>query len=139
MIAAIALGSNLPSPFGSPADNLREALRRMSALGNVKAVSSFHTTAPVGYLDQPEFVNAAALLETTLSPLDLLPTELSRNRTSHGLTATAPLYHRMLHPKGRASSTSTCCCMTTSSSPLPRLRCLTPPCYERQLCSRATR
>jgi 2-amino-4-hydroxy-6-hydroxymethyldihydropteridine diphosphokinase len=72
MTAAIALGSNLPSPFGSPADNLREALRRMASLGRVKAVSSFHTTAPVGYLDQPRFVNAAALLETTLSPLDLL-------------------------------------------------------------------
>jgi 2-amino-4-hydroxy-6-hydroxymethyldihydropteridine diphosphokinase len=72
MTAAIALGSNLPSPFGSPADNLREALRRMTSLGRVKAVSSFHSTAPVGYLDQPQFVNAAALLETTLSPLDLL-------------------------------------------------------------------
>jgi 2-amino-4-hydroxy-6-hydroxymethyldihydropteridine diphosphokinase len=44
----------------------------MASLGRVKAVSSFHTTAPVGYLDQPRFVNAAALLETTLSPLDLL-------------------------------------------------------------------
>ena len=70
--AAIALGSNLPSSFGTPAENLHEALRRMSALGRVKAVSSFHTTAPVGYHDQPQFVNAAALLETTLSPLELL-------------------------------------------------------------------
>jgi len=72
MTAAIALGSNLPSTFGSPTDNLREALHRLASLGNVKAISSFHTTAPVGYLDQPEFVNAAALLETTLSPLKLL-------------------------------------------------------------------
>jgi len=72
MTAAIALGSNLPSSFGTPADNLHEALRRMSALGHVKAISSFHTTAPVGYLDQPEFVNAAALLETTLTPHELL-------------------------------------------------------------------
>jgi 2-amino-4-hydroxy-6-hydroxymethyldihydropteridine diphosphokinase len=72
MTAAIALGSNLPSPFGSPADNLHEALHRLSALGAIKAVSSFHATAPVGYLDQPQFVNAAVLLETTLSPLDLL-------------------------------------------------------------------
>jgi len=70
--AAIALGSNLSSPFGTPDANLREALSRMTSLGRVKAVSSFHTTAPVGYLDQPEFVNAAALLETTLSPLELL-------------------------------------------------------------------
>jgi 2-amino-4-hydroxy-6-hydroxymethyldihydropteridine diphosphokinase len=71
-VAAIALGSNLPSAFGGPADNLREALRRMAALGSVTAVSSFHTTEPVGYVDQPQFVNAAALLETSLSPLELL-------------------------------------------------------------------
>jgi len=88
MTAAIALGSNLPSSFGSPADNLREALHRMAALGNVKAVSSFHTTDPVGYLDQPQFVNAAALLETTLTPLELLhglltiERAMGRDRTS---------------------------------------------------------
>jgi 2-amino-4-hydroxy-6-hydroxymethyldihydropteridine diphosphokinase len=72
MTAAIALGSNLPSTSGSPADNLREALRRLSALGRLSAVSTFHSTDPVGYLDQPRFLNAAALLDTTLSPLDLL-------------------------------------------------------------------
>jgi 2-amino-4-hydroxy-6-hydroxymethyldihydropteridine diphosphokinase len=71
-VAAIALGSNLPSEFGGPAENLREALRRMAALGRVTAVSSFHETEPVGYVDQPKFVNAAALLETALTPLDLL-------------------------------------------------------------------
>jgi len=87
--AAIALGSNLPSPFGSPADNLREALRRMVGLGHVKAVSSFHATVPVGYLDQPQFVNAAALLETSLSPIDLL----------HGLLA-------IEHAMGRDRSTA---------------------------------
>jgi 2-amino-4-hydroxy-6-hydroxymethyldihydropteridine diphosphokinase len=72
MLAAIALGSNLPSRFGSPAANLREALRRLADLGHVTAVSSFHETDPVGYADQPRFLNAAALLETALSPLDLL-------------------------------------------------------------------
>ncbi|HSU18258.1 MAG TPA: 2-amino-4-hydroxy-6-hydroxymethyldihydropteridine diphosphokinase [Acidobacteriaceae bacterium] len=72
MLAAIALGSNLPSRFGDPAANLREALRRLVDLGEVTAVSSFRETAPVGYTDQPRFVNAAALLETDLSPLDLL-------------------------------------------------------------------
>jgi len=70
--AAIALGSNLSSPFGGPDENLHEALRRMAALGRVTAVSSFHTTKPVGYLEQPKFVNAAVLLETWLAPLDLL-------------------------------------------------------------------
>ena len=72
MTAAIALGSNLPSPFGDRAANLQEALRRLEALGQVTAVSSFHDTDPVGYEDQPRFLNAAALLETELSPIDLL-------------------------------------------------------------------
>ena len=72
MLSAIALGSNLPSRFGDRAANLREALRRLGDLGRVTAVSSFHDTDPVGYADQPRFLNAAALLETDLSPLDLL-------------------------------------------------------------------
>ena len=88
MTAAIALGSNLPSRFGSPDDNLREALHRLGDLGTITAVSSFHATAPVGYLDQPDFTNAAALLETGLSPLDLLHAmqtieqAMGRNRAS---------------------------------------------------------
>ena len=72
MLAALALGSNLPSAFGEPADNLHEALRRMQVLGRVTAVSSFLVTDPVGYLNQPNFTNAAALLETELGPLELL-------------------------------------------------------------------
>ena len=72
MTAAIALGSNLPSTFGPPDANLREALHRLAPLGRVTAVSTFHATDPVGYLNQPRFLNAAALLETALSPLDLL-------------------------------------------------------------------
>jgi 2-amino-4-hydroxy-6-hydroxymethyldihydropteridine diphosphokinase len=72
MLAAIALGSNLPSSFGLPEANLREAVVRLAELGSVTAVSSLYATEPVGYLDQPQFLNAAALLETSLSPLDLL-------------------------------------------------------------------
>jgi len=72
MIAAIALGSNLSSRFGDRAANLREALHRMEALGSITAISSFHDTDPVGYLDQPRFLNAAALLDTNLSPRELL-------------------------------------------------------------------
>ena len=44
----------------------------MSLLGGVLAVSSFYDTEPVGYLDQPPFLNAAALLRTELAPFDLL-------------------------------------------------------------------
>ncbi len=69
---AIALGSNLASEFGGPEQNLREAIRRLGTLGKVAAVSSFYKTEPVGYLDQPQFLNAAAVLETALPPLDLL-------------------------------------------------------------------
>lgn len=80
MLAALALGSNLSSPFGDPADNLREAVHRLRALGAVTAVSSFLVTEPVGYLDQPHFVNAAALLETDLGPLELLRALLAIER-----------------------------------------------------------
>ena len=72
MLAAIALGSNLPSRFGDPTANLHEALHRLQDLGKLTAVSSFHETEPVGYRNQPRFTNAAALLETDLNPLDLL-------------------------------------------------------------------
>jgi 2-amino-4-hydroxy-6-hydroxymethyldihydropteridine diphosphokinase len=72
MTAAIALGSNLSSRFGPPEANLREALHRLADLGHITAVSSFQATDPVGYLDQPRFLNAAALLETKLNPLNVL-------------------------------------------------------------------
>jgi|SRR5579875_3713281 len=70
--AAIALGSNLSSHFGTPADNLHEAVRRLGDLGQVTAVSTFRKTAPVGFTDQPDFTNAAVLLKTEFSPFDLL-------------------------------------------------------------------
>ena len=75
-LAAIALGSNLHSSVsgvgGDRAANLREAVRRLGALGEVRAVSSFCDTAPVGLVAQPRFLNAAALLETAMEPVDLL-------------------------------------------------------------------
>jgi 2-amino-4-hydroxy-6-hydroxymethyldihydropteridine diphosphokinase len=76
-LAAIALGSNLPSQWGDPSANLREAIRRLKELGVVRAVSSFYETAPVGYADQPNFINAAALVQTTLSPEALMAALLS--------------------------------------------------------------
>ena len=71
-VAAIALGSNLDAGRGGREGNLREAVARVGALGKVRAVSGFYDTAPVGYLDQPRFLNAALLLETELEPLELL-------------------------------------------------------------------
>jgi len=90
MIAAIALGSNLPSAYGPPEANLREALTRLADLGHVIAVSAFHATDPVGYLDQPRFLNAAALLETNLTPIDLLHQLLAIEHTMGRDRSTAP-------------------------------------------------
>jgi 2-amino-4-hydroxy-6-hydroxymethyldihydropteridine diphosphokinase len=70
--AAIALGSNLPSRYGTPEDNVREAVHRLGELGVVVRVSGLRVTDPVGYLDQPQFVNAAVVMETSLAPLELL-------------------------------------------------------------------
>jgi len=71
-IAAIGFGSNLSSEWGDREANLREAIRRMGQLGEVRAVSSFFDTAPVGYTEQPRFLNGTMLLETALEPLDLM-------------------------------------------------------------------
>ena len=71
-LAAIGLGSNLASEFGDREGNLREAVRRLGELGEVKAVSRFYDTEPVGYVDQPRFLNAAVVLETGLEPVQLM-------------------------------------------------------------------
>ena len=70
---AIALGSNL----GNREANLRTAISHIVTLGEIIAVSTFHDTAPVGYLDQPRFLNAALLLSTQLPPLQLLQSLLA--------------------------------------------------------------
>ena len=75
-LAAIALGSNLesgvPGVGGDRRANLREAVRRLGALGEVRAVSSFYDTEPVGSVAQPRFLNGALLLATRLEPVELL-------------------------------------------------------------------
>jgi len=71
-VAAIALGSNIALESGGREANLRAAVERVGELGRVTAVSSWYDTAPVGYLDQPRFLNGALLLETELEPLELL-------------------------------------------------------------------
>jgi 2-amino-4-hydroxy-6-hydroxymethyldihydropteridine diphosphokinase len=70
--AAIGLGANLPSAAGAPAETIRAAINRLEEYGRITARSGLYKTAPVGYVDQPVFVNAAVLLETELSPPALL-------------------------------------------------------------------
>jgi 2-amino-4-hydroxy-6-hydroxymethyldihydropteridine diphosphokinase len=89
-IAYIALGANLPSPAGTPAQTFDAVIARLAELGSVTARSSYYSTAPVGYADQPTFLNAAVALETDLEPRELLnrlliiERDLGRDR-SHGI------------------------------------------------------
>ena len=93
-LAAIALGSNLESRFGDREANLREAVRRIEKLGEVRAVSSFYDTEPVGYLEQPRFLNGALLLATDLDPRtlmqELLAVERAMGRERVGAIAKGP-------------------------------------------------
>ncbi len=83
---AIGMGSNI----GKPQDHLSaacDALRKHQHIQNF-VCSEFLTTRPVGILDQPDFLNAAATFSTTLSPSSLLELLLTieqsrgRNRAS---------------------------------------------------------
>ena len=67
-VAYIALGSNL----GDRAQTLSFAIDRLGRLGTVTARSSFYETEPVGFRDQPRFLNAVVAVETDLEPFDLL-------------------------------------------------------------------
>ena len=68
--AYIGLGGNLDGP----AERIRRAFAAISLLPGTQLVarSSLYRTAPVGYLDQPDFINAVASVDTTLAPLALL-------------------------------------------------------------------
>lgn len=79
--AYIGLGSNLPSAAGSPVETLRAAVAALAGLGKVKSESSLYRTAPVGYRDQPDFINAAVCLETELEPKALLRELLAVERS----------------------------------------------------------
>lgn len=66
----IALGSNLASP-------LTQVNAAIAALGTlpdsrIVAVSGFYRTPPLGPQDQPDYLNAAVALETSLAPESLL-------------------------------------------------------------------
>jgi 2-amino-4-hydroxy-6-hydroxymethyldihydropteridine diphosphokinase len=51
---------------------VQTAVQRLESLGRVAEVSSLYQTEPVGYLEQPRFLNAVVALETALPPADLL-------------------------------------------------------------------
>jgi len=66
--AFIGFGSNL----GDPARTLQAALDEVSRLGRLTGVSHVYRSVPIGGVEQPDFLNAAARLATPLEPRALL-------------------------------------------------------------------
>ncbi|MBM4462591.1 MAG: 2-amino-4-hydroxy-6-hydroxymethyldihydropteridine diphosphokinase [Chloroflexi bacterium] len=64
----LGLGANL----GDRQGNLLRAVELLSQWGQIEKLSSLYQTEPVGYLDQPPFLNAACQLTTTLTAEELL-------------------------------------------------------------------
>jgi 2-amino-4-hydroxy-6-hydroxymethyldihydropteridine diphosphokinase len=84
-MAYVGLGANL----GDAEVALRLAARRLGALGAVSSASEVYESDPVGYTDQPPFVNAVVGLRTRLDPERLLAellrieADFGRERTVH--------------------------------------------------------
>jgi len=100
-IAFIGLGSNMEDPRSQ----LQRAFAELDGLPETHLIarSSLYRSAPMGYLDQPDFVNAVAKIETSLPPQALLQNLLliehrhDRERTFRN---------------ARARWIWMCCCMT---------------------------
>ncbi|MDR2196112.1 MAG: 2-amino-4-hydroxy-6-hydroxymethyldihydropteridine diphosphokinase [Gallionellaceae bacterium] len=76
----VGLGSNLADPAAQVLRGM-EALNRLPKT-QVRARSSLYRSAPVGFADQPDFINAVAGLETMLPPRALLEALLELERES---------------------------------------------------------
>ncbi|MCX7192096.1 MAG: 2-amino-4-hydroxy-6-hydroxymethyldihydropteridine diphosphokinase [Proteobacteria bacterium] len=94
-VCFIGLGSNL----GESGEQLRCALADIGVLPGTRllAQSSLYRSAPIGFLDQPDFVNAVAKIETSLTPQALLAALLhieqhyGRERAFHNAPRTLDL------------------------------------------------
>ena len=65
----LGLGTNL----GDKEQNLRDAVQKIEEqVGKIVSLSAFYVTAPWGFSSDNSFLNAAACVETKLSPLEVL-------------------------------------------------------------------
>ena len=65
----VGLGTNL----GDKEQNLRDAVQKIEEqIGKVVSLSAFYVTAPWGFASENSFLNAAACVDTDLSPLEVL-------------------------------------------------------------------
>lgn len=70
----VALGGNLPSALGSPAETLRAALSILHSYQDITitALSRFQRSSAFPPGSGPDFVNAAIALRSALSPAEML-------------------------------------------------------------------
>jgi 2-amino-4-hydroxy-6-hydroxymethyldihydropteridine diphosphokinase len=88
--AYVGIGSNL----GEPREQIAAALESLAAEDGLEvvAVSSLRETEPVGYEDQPRFLNGAAALDTALAPRELLDRLLAIERRLGRVRGEGPRY-----------------------------------------------
>jgi 2-amino-4-hydroxy-6-hydroxymethyldihydropteridine diphosphokinase len=80
-VAYVGIGSNLDDPRA----HVLQAFQDLDRLPHTRLVkkSSLYRSAPLGYADQPDFINAVAQLETGL-PAERLLAELQQVEARHG-------------------------------------------------------
>ncbi len=68
--AFIALGSNLDNPIAQ----VQQAINEIAALPNTQLLlaSSLYRSAPIGRINQPDFINAVVQVKTNFAPYALL-------------------------------------------------------------------
>jgi len=88
--AYVGVGANLGDREGT----IRAALAALDARSDVAvvAVLTLRETAPVGYLDQPRFLNGAAAIETELAARELLDVLLEVERELGRVRGEGPRY-----------------------------------------------
>ena len=79
--AFVGIGANL----GEPRSQVKQALLELDAIPHTRLIkaSSLYRSEPLGYAEQPEFINAVAQLETGL-PAERLLAELQAIEARHG-------------------------------------------------------
>jgi len=80
-LAYIALGSNLEDPF-KQIQSAYEEIKKLSDTHLLKC-SSFYKSAPVGIVNQPDYINTVVEIDTALTPLELLK-KLLKIELQHG-------------------------------------------------------
>ena len=79
--AYVGLGANI----GEPRRQLQAAISELGAMPGIRVtrISGFYRSAPLGYLEQPEFLNAVVELDTDIAPGTLLE-HLQKMENRHG-------------------------------------------------------